>query len=82
MRSHGFDLLAEVVHIDIHHGVWVSSAELQRASVTRMNPKPQLTAPSMVASMPTSVSAAGDDDGIDPGARSCWSVPVQGEYAC
>jgi hypothetical protein len=47
-----------------------------------MNPKPKLTAPSMVASMPTSVSAAGDDDGIDPCARSCWSVPVQGEYAC
>jgi hypothetical protein len=28
MRSHGFDLFADVVHMDIQPG-WVSSAELQ-----------------------------------------------------
>jgi hypothetical protein len=41
MRSHGFDLFAEVVHMDIQPG-WVSSAELQIASVTRMIPKAQV----------------------------------------
>ena len=40
MRSHGFDLFADVVHMDIQPG-WVSSAELQRASALSREGSPQ-----------------------------------------
>ena len=81
LRGDGFDLLAETVHVDIHHGV----VGFVGRAAKRIGDEDDAEAPvdrAQHGGQHADIGfAAGDDDGIDPALRSCWcrSVPVQGE---
>ena len=68
LRRDGFDLLAEAVHIDIHHGV----VGFVRRTAKRIRDKDDAEAPvdrAQHGGQHADIGfAAGDDDGVDPGA--------------
>jgi hypothetical protein len=76
LGSDGFDLLSEAVHIDVHHGV----VGFIRRTAKRVGDEDNAEAPVDRAKHGRQHAdigfAAGDDDGVDPGAAQLLDSPI------